>query len=80
VDDAVGSENFKNTSRERLRTAWRRTRNLITGATDRSGRQGNLRIAPGTGFWDLKENDGSLSGATWGTTDDDVGVRTDRTG
>jgi len=59
VDDAVGEELSENTSRERLRTGWGRTRNLITGATDRSERQGNLRIAPGTGFWDLMENDGS---------------------
>jgi hypothetical protein len=79
VDDAVVEELPKKTSRERLRTAGWRTRNLITGATDRSGRQGNLRIAPGTGFWDLMENDGLLSGATWGTADDDAGfVRTGR--
>jgi hypothetical protein len=47
---------------------------------DRSGRQGNLRIAPGTGFWDLMENGGPVFGATWGTADDDAGVRTDRMG
>jgi CopA family copper-resistance protein len=41
----------------------------------------DMRVdSPRTNLWDLMENGGPVFGATWGTADDDAGVRTDRTG